>query len=73
MVENCKFCKFIDMDKVKIKTDANGKETYWYWCKSRKQYIQLDLYICNNYKLNKELIESLKEDKINGSSRSRKK
>lgn len=69
MDENCRNCKFIDLEKVKVKTDSAGNKTLWYWCKNKKQYIQLDLYICNCYKLDKSLLET----KDNGVSRTRKK
>lgn len=73
MEDNCTICRFIDMDKVKIKTDSSGKKSYWYWCKSKKQYIQLDLYICNSYRLNKQALESINQSNNNAISRTRKK
>ena len=73
MEENCTYCKSIDFNKKKEKIDSAGKKEVFYWCKTKKKYVQIGLYACNDFKLNKDMANSSQSGKNNGFQRTHKK
>ena len=65
MEEKCANCKNIDLQKKKEKFDSAGNKTTLYWCNARKQYIQIDLFICNKYKYERDILEFISEHSEN--------
>lgn len=73
MDKTCDNCVNIDLQKFRIKVNSVGNVEKRYWCEKFKKYIPIDLFICDGYKYDRDILDYLSQDNDKGESRTRNK